>query len=279
MTRTTIPLRVVGVVAQVLGDHYYSHSRLNTLFWEAGAPGDPPQGNCVDKCSRWLRRINDDPDVQPLDVLGRILAEFMEYDIEYLGATGEQWRAGRERIRKILEREGLSYYAGGRVISLVAGPPARALAELVRAKDLPAIQVEFERALSSLETDPPAAVTAACAILEALFKVYIEDEQLELPNSQTVKPLWAVVQKHLGLDPSRLVDQDLARILGGLSSVVDGIGTLRTHASSAHGRGRRAYRLAARHARLAVHAANTLAAFVLETWAARKVTPHGQDDG
>lgn len=59
-------------------------------------------------------------------------------------------------------------------------------------------------------------------------------------------------------------------ILGGLGAVVDGIGALRTHAGSAHGRGRRAYRVEARHARLAVHAAHTLVVFGIETWAARR---------
>ena len=39
---------------------------------------------------------------------------------------------------------------------------------------------------------------------------------------------------------------------------------------SAHGRGRRAYRLQARHARLAVHASHTLVAFFIETWDERK---------
>jgi hypothetical protein len=37
--RQTIPNPVIAVVAEVLGEHYYSHSKLNTLFMEAGAPG------------------------------------------------------------------------------------------------------------------------------------------------------------------------------------------------------------------------------------------------
>jgi hypothetical protein len=51
---------------------------------------------------------------------------------------------------------------------------------------------------------------------------------------------------------------------------VDGLGALRTHVGSAHGRGRQAYRTSPRHARLAVHAAHTLTTFVLETWDARR---------
>ena len=55
-------------------------------------------------------------------------------------------------------------------------------------------------------------------------------------------------------------------MLSGILSVVDGIGALRTHASSAHGEGRKLYKLKPRHARLAIHSAHTLALFVLETW-------------
>lgn len=144
------------------------------------------------------------------------------------------------------------------------------LRKIIDERDLPALDREFSRATSAVDTDPPAAVTAACAILESLCKIYIEDEKLELPNKQTLKPLWFVVQGHLKLKPSSLFEEDINRILSGLTSVVDGIASLRTHAGSAHGQGRKNYRLGARHARLAIHAAHTLALFLFETWDARK---------
>jgi hypothetical protein len=79
------------------------------------------------------------------------------------------------------------------------------------------------------------------------------------------------VQKALGLDPAEVADDDLKRILSGLASIVDGIGAFRTHVGSAHGRGRKAYRPAARHAKLAIHSAHSLVTFILETWDERKV--------
>jgi hypothetical protein len=90
-----------------------------------------------------------------------------------------------------------------------------------------------------------------------------------LPNKQTIGPLWTEVAKHLGLSPGQLADDDLKQILSGLFSVVNGIGALRTHEGSAHGHGVKAYKITARHARLAVHAAHTTAVFILETWTAR----------
>ncbi len=54
-----------------------------------------------------------------------------------------------------------------------------------------------------------------------------------------------------------------------LSRLVDGIGALRTHASSAHGAGKKQYKLEPRHARLAIHSAHTVTLFILESWARR----------
>jgi hypothetical protein len=182
----------------------------------------------------------------------------------------EQINARQERISAVLARCGLAYHDSGIILAGGAAPPVSSLREALRQRDLPAIDLEFKRALDTLETDPPAAVTAACSMLESLFKVILEENGLPLPQKKTIKPLWGSVQDHLGLKPSTVSEDDIRRILSGLASVVDGIGALRTHAGSAHGHGKRRYKLLPRHARLVVHGAHTLCLFVLETWEARK---------
>lgn len=267
MTTFRIANPVVAVVARELGTHYYNHTRLNALFAEFGAPGEPPEGNCVVKCTLWLKRANDDDAVDAAALLGGVLQDFMEVDGVFPDSEVDH---KRERVRQILAKHGMSYRNGGFIIGAGTGAPTRALDSLLRDRDLVSVEKEFARALISVETDPAAGVTAACAILEAFCKVYIEDEQLERPSDQTIKPLWATVQKHLGLDPSSVEDNDLRRILSGLLSVVDGLGAFRTHTGSAHGRGRQPYRLQSRHARLAIHSAHTLVSFAIETWDSRK---------
>lgn len=86
------------------------------------------------------------------------------------------------------------------------------------------------------------------------------------PTKQDLQGLWKTVRDSLGLDTKIIEDEDLKRILSGLYSITDGIGALRTHASSAHGAGRKIYRLQPRHARLAINAAHTLTMFILESW-------------
>ncbi len=102
--------------------------------------------------------------------------------------------------------------------------------------------------------------------MEALFTAYLETNLIELPAKRSIKPLWKTAQKHIGFDPSDKDDKDIKKILSGMVSVVDGIGSFRTHDGSAHGGGSLRYRVSQRHARLTVNAAHTLATFFIETW-------------
>ena len=70
----------------------------------------------------------------------------------------------------------------------------------------------------------------------------------------------------LGLDPADKADTNVRHVLQSLWSIVHGIASLRTFAGSAHGHGRRSYRLQARHARLAVQSAQAFIEFFVGTW-------------
>ena len=253
----------------MIGRYYYHHATIETLFAEARAPGEIPDGSCETKSVTWLKRAASSDRVDGLMVLGRVLEEFMDTDIgRHFDARYHEEQ--KERVRRVLADEGLEYHRGGRVTSARAALPARQLLDVLRSRDLGGVNHEFDRALATIATDPAAAATAACAILEALCKVYIEDHDLEMPSKQVLDALWKVVQAHLRLDPKSVEDNDLKQILSGMASITHGLAALRTHAGSAHGRGRVRYRLEARHARLVVNASHTLALFLIETWDARE---------
>ncbi len=133
-------------------------------------------------------------------------------------------------------------------------------------RDLAEFNDEIRRIVRNVVTDSPVAVTAARADLESFLKAYVEEEGLQVPSQPTMKSLLKVVMDHLKLDPAEKADIDVKKALQGLRSVVDGIASLRSHAGSAHGRGRHPYRLQARHARLAAEASLTLIKFIVETW-------------
>jgi hypothetical protein len=260
---------VISAVSNLLGPHIYSHRGVDQLFVEAGAPGDSPSrmeaGNCSDRCEQWLKRCNDDAATDAFQVLGWALRHYMDYE-----HPSDAMLAGRDTIRRVLARHGLSYHAGGTVTGPSSATPSQTFADLLQQRDFHTVAEEFQRAIKHAESDPAAALTAACATLESICTVYIQDEGLPLPAKKVLGELWAVVKTRLGLDPKAVEDEDLKRILGGIASLVDGMAAFRTHAGSAHGRGRGAYRPKPRHARLGIHAAHTLAVFLIETWEERR---------
>lgn len=269
-----IPHSIIGVVAPILDDHY-THTQLNALFMQYSFPGDPPAGNKTDKCIGWMRRANNECD-NALDLLGNLIGEMM--DADYPDPEDDPFPHirpdPRAKIGAALGKEGLSYHRGGKILGAALSGPARSLADLLKnGGGADAIEKEYDRAYKAVESDPEAAVTAACAILESLCQTYLDAQGLSLPTSLTLGPLWNATAKHLGLAPGTIADDDLKRILTGLYGVADGVAALRSHQGSAHGRSAKAtYKLKPRHARLAVHAAHTMAVFVLETWEQRRAS-------
>jgi len=235
----------------------------------AGIGCDPPPGNKVDKTRAWLRWANENAD-DPLALLGKVIVEFMEVNTSGY-ASDTDLDPERDRVIKILNDYGLSYSKGGYVFSAGATNISKSFQEIIRARDLSGLQTEFDRIYANVESDPASAVTASCALLESLFKTYIEDEKLDMPSDKSIRPLWKAIRADLRLDPAAVEDNDLKAVLSGLAAIVEGVGSLRTHKGSAHGHGRTVYELKPRHARLVAHASFTLASFVLEAWDEQKV--------
>lgn len=260
------------VVGNILGRYYYSHREIHALLCGAGAKTNPPEGNpnCENEITRWLLQESEREPGAAIVILGKILEEFMECDFTRNLHTDEDKEKEKTRLTQFLADNGMSYAKGGKLLMAGIGASSKTLIEHIKEGNFAEIEIEVERALKTVDQDPPAAVTAACSLLESLCKAYIEDESLTWPTSKTLSPLWSVTAKHIGLSPDQLHDQDLKRILSGLFSIVEGIAAFRTHAGSAHGREKGAYRISPRHARFSVNAAHTLASFVMETWKARK---------
>ncbi|MGB6875930.1 MAG: abortive infection family protein [Candidatus Acidiferrales bacterium] len=263
-----IPVAVIAVVSDVLATRY-THSRIDYFMEAAGLKCDPPFGNKVDKTRAWLRWANENVS-DPLATLGRVITEFMEVNTSGYGSR-KDLDPERERVNEILAKYGFSYSNGGYIFSSGETAVSKTLQEIIRARDLSGLQTEFDRISHNVESDPASAVTASCALLESLFRSYIEDEQLAMPTDRSIKPLWKVIRADLKLDPAAMQDDDLKTVLTGLAAIIEGVGSLRTHKGSAHGHGKTVYKLKPRHARLVAHASFTLASFLLEAWNERTV--------
>ncbi len=266
--RRTIPQAILAIVAEHAST-VETHASLDNLFTYAGCSGDPPPGSKPVKALAWLRATNKDETVDPLEVLGKVVEAYMEKPLPYSTDGFDVTKAFRNKVKAALAASGLQYLAGGVIAGSLAAP-TRTLEGFIRERNVKALSEEFERASSKAEKEPREAVSAAANILESICKHYIEEQGLPMPAKQVLGDLWSTVRKDLGFDPSQVADDDLRGILSGLIQVVQGLAAFRTHASSAHGAGPKAYRLAPRHSRLAVHAAHTVALFILETWDRKK---------
>ncbi|MBX9849340.1 MAG: abortive infection family protein [Rhodocyclaceae bacterium] len=270
---TPIPQAVIAVCAEIMARRE-THATLDSLFMYAGAPGEPPEGSKHAKALEWMRIINRTESVEPLRVLGSLIEAYMEdepkssfWNTSPVSENGDL--PDRERLRAVLARSDLQYVKGGAITGAL-GTASKTLEDFIKEFNAPALEHEFTRALSNVEKSPREAVSAASNILESVCKVYIAENGLAMPAKQDLKPVWSVVRKDLGFDPGAVEDQDLQTILTGLLAIVDGIGALRTHASSAHGAGKIQYKLEPRHARLSIHAAHTITLFILESWRPKK---------
>lgn len=260
-----IPNPVIGAVSEVISE-YYSNATLTNIFMECGAPGNVPTENRQNKCREWLMRCNNDSSVNALHVLGRIIKKIMDMEPS---DPDSKIAKNQQRIKDALSQCQLSYQ-NGYVRIAGANAIAKTLIEFIQEGNFPAIEKEFERTISLLDSDPHAAITASSAIIEALCKTYIQTFSLEMPSKQTISPLWKSVQTHLGLSIDSTLEEDQKKIRQGLVSIVDGIGSYRTHIGSAHGRGIQSPEIEIFDARLAVNASHTLVMFIMERWHSSK---------
>lgn len=276
MTRR-IPLAVVAAVSEVISRDL-TGTRIDHLFASLDIESPANTGNSkYEKVRSYLSEIDSDSSADPLAVLGRVIEELMDRDIipDPFGSDPltestllEQWRTS---LRSALAKHGLHYITGGSIVTAGVAAPTDEVKNFMRDRSLASLDDSFHRIVRNVNDDPPAALDAACSLVESFCKHYIEEHQhLDMPPKLSISPLWKVVQTDLGLDPAQQSDEDIKRILSGLTSVVHGLGSFRTHAGAAHGRGARPYRARPRHARLVLHAAHTLVHFALETWMERE---------
>jgi hypothetical protein len=271
-----IPSPVIGLLGEIFSE-YYTHAEIDRLFAYANAPEENPGGNKVQKTVDWLHHTNKQSP-SPLEVFGSLLEGILESP-GWDPSNSNGWLHGeepessiklrnrQERIRKMLARSGLSYSVGG-YIGIATATPTASLGDMVLQRGLSAVDIEIKRALKQVEDDPNAAAQYAGNVLEATFKAYLNKKRiLYNENEDTLNDLWRLTRDDLGINPKDLEAKDLKKIASGLGSIVDGTMYLRNKRSGAHGRTEAEHTESAirpRHARLVIHSAHTLAAYVLE---------------
>lgn len=190
----------------------------------------------------------------------------------------DPWTTSPEYVEAIMSSAAAEDAPLKKVLDELASQPAHTilphLSQVSAAWTLDTLEREFQRAFENLDRDPEAAVTAACSMLESVCKSIIAARQITVPKSLDIQSLYKAVREPLGLSPNKDVidseiEADVRTILSGLSNSIQGIGALRTHSGTAHGRERGFRRLDPRIARLAVSTSSAVTLFLVETWEKR----------
>lgn len=147
----------------------------------------------------------------------------------------------------------------------VAAPSDTLVASAISAFSSVHIDAAWRKALERRDNDPEGAITAARTLLEATCKHILEERGKPYSDGADIRQLYRQTAESLNIAPSQHTEEVFKQILGGCTSVVEGLGALRNRLSDAHGKGRRAVRPGPRHAELAVNLAGAVARFLQAT--------------
>jgi hypothetical protein len=157
----------------------------------------------------------------------------------------------------------------GRLEAVDNLPLDRSSVDILSQVDSGHVAAAWERALTRRDSDPEGAVTAARTLVETVCKHILSSCGVDGFDTFDLPKLYNLTAQQLEIAPSQHTEEAFKRILGSCSSVIEGIATLRNRLGDSHGKAPLAVRPAARHAKLAVNLAGTMAIFLIETFEAR----------
>lgn len=138
------------------------------------------------------------------------------------------------------------------------------------------ISQQVTRMEGAVDSDPDLAIGTAKEFVESICKTILEERKEQYGKNDDLPALVRKTAKVLQLTPDDIADaaraaDTIKRMLMNLATLVQGSAELRNAHGSGHGKSvsQARYRLTARHARLAVGSAATLAVFLYETHEAR----------
>jgi hypothetical protein len=174
-------------------------------------------------------------------------------------------------------RRGVMHEAVDPILDVLAGatlgPSDDLVSSAVERLGTESVRTAWSRAVERRDTEPEAAVTAARALLESTCKTILDDHEADYKEGDDLPKLYGRVQKVLKLSPAEQTEDRFRAILGACTTIIKELGSVRNRHSDAHGSGRKSYRVAGRHAALAVNLAGSMALFLIETHEARAEDP------
>ncbi len=166
----------------------------------------------------------------------------------------------------------LSYYEQGTL-----SPADNDISSELKEFNAQEVNAVWQKALERRSSDPEGSITIAKTLLETVCK-HILDELNVTYNTDGIEmpELYRLTSQAINLAPSQHTEENFKKILGGITSVVNELGSLRNRIGDAHGRGKKRTNPHARHAELAINLAGAMALFLIRTYRAKNASGKGE---
>lgn len=151
-------------------------------------------------------------------------------------------------------------------------PSDQIVKDIIEDLDSTYIHTIWQKALERRTVDPEGAITLARTLLESTCKHILDEAQIIYGDAPDLNQLYRLTAKELNMSPSQHTQPVFKQILGGCTSVVEGLGALRNKVGDAHGQGKNNVKPSPRHAELAVNLAGTMAVFLFSSWESKKMS-------
>lgn len=184
----------------------------------------------------------------PLEKQKAILLRLCDYDVPM--RHGQPKEENRQKLRKwVLET-----------------PITQASESTLQKVTSTSIHEYWQKSLERVQSDPEGAITSARTLVETVCKHILDGKGVSFKEDGDLQKLYKQTASELNLSPDQHGEDIFKQILSGSANVVNGLAGLRNAFGDAHGKGKRYLKPSARHAKLAVGFAGTLAMFLIETY-------------
>lgn len=158
----------------------------------------------------------------------------------------------------------------GRHVGISVTPGIAAVKQTLGGTDPGYIAYQITRMEAAVLNDPALAIGTAKELVETCCKTILEARGISFSKSVELSDLIKLTTKELKLSPdgirsSARAADTIKRLLSNLGTITQGLAELRNQYGTGHGKAAGSKGLDARHAKLAVGAASTLAVFLAET--------------
>jgi hypothetical protein len=173
------------------------------------------------------------------------------------------------KLQAQLQISGKPVFAAARIVEVDSYHAATAMA-VTNTIDSEYVSRQIIRMQTATESEPDVAIGTAKEFVETIAKTILRERGVEFDSGESMPRLVKQAAAQLELLPHELQNESKAtetikRLLSNLGAVSDGIAELRNLHGTGHGKDAATIGLEARHARLAVGAATSLAFFLWES--------------